>query len=206
MRERPILFSGEMVRALLDGRKTQTRRMVKAPLGLAIPSKLNVRIWDDDQPAEAWWPIVSADGTAACNGFHPVKCRYGRPGDRLWVRETFCMAERIMSLVKSPCYRATEGEINPTLKWKPAIHMPRAASRINLEITGVRVERLLDISEADAQAEGIDMEDYPPPPDDDGYIFDYRAAYSQLWEKINGAGAWDKNPWAWIIEFKRVTL
>jgi hypothetical protein len=185
MKERPILFSGAMVCALLNGTKTQTRRIVK-PRG----------------------DVTVAD-LVACG-----RCPYGQPGDRLWVKETWRTDKRLDDkapskfsgwpvryisddkvLMHGAFYGATNG------KTRVSIHMPRWASRITLEITGVRVERLKDISEADAKAEGVsasalvEMKDGSPC---------YSAEYRDLWERINGIGSWEKNPWVWVIEFKQV--
>ena len=164
MTERPILFSAPMVRAILDGNKTQTRRVVKLKPDymetfLRLPNKV------------------------AC-------CPYGQPGGRLWVRETFEDCES--ALHSCVLYRADGG--TPGTKWTPSIHMPRWASRITLEITGVRVERLQDISEEDAISEGT-------PFPCGGWV----GGYQKLWESIHGPGSWDLNPWVWVVEFKRVT-
>lgn len=194
MKERPILFSGEMIRALLAGTKTQTRRVVKLPNGGYIP------------PSERKDP----------NGWRQLlrECKYGQPGDRLWVREAFQIMHRGDDW-DIPIYRADDiaGHINGG--WRPSIHMPRAACRLVLEITDVRVERLQDISEADALAEGVKRSqravsssaavpcfwDYQRNQPD---YRDARSSFSSLWESINGAGNWDANPWCWVIEFKKV--
>ena len=200
MKERPILFSAPMVRALLKSRKTQTRRVVKP------------------QPASGVRPSpFSKSGLEDGHG-RELRCPYGRPGDRLWVRETWA---RPITLDPGPTiYRADYPACVPSyyenvppadeVVWKPSIHMPRSACRITLEITGVRVERLQDISEVDAKAEGcepIDLCDHirqscsdigcPGPTN-------YRGGYQSLWESINGPGSWDTNPWVWVIEFKRI--
>lgn len=200
MKERPILFSGPMVRALLDGSKTQTRRIVKP------------------QP-EPW----GADGGLSLPGFcasteaefsrsAPIfKCPYGRPSDRLWVRETHAKIIGQSGGWIETDYRATytHGDrLGDTLgikkRWTPAIHMPRDACRILLEINDVRVERLQAISRADARAEGAP----PSHPSIDkvsrefGYEDFSRSWYAQLWDEINGAGAWAANPWVWAVEFR----
>lgn len=225
MTYRPILFSAPMIRALLAGTKTQTRRVVKPQ-----PPHHTVAVgrWQDPPGYDAaWWAFlregaVQEDhpfGGAEIHG-DPWRCPYGQPCDRLWVRETWahdassleeCRAkhEDIMGGggQYGPYYRATE--IAPdTLHWRPSIHMPRWASRITLEVTGVRVERLQDISEADALAEGI-----VPAGDGNGYQLADTTHYSgnpidsyrSLWESINGPGSWDANPWVWAINFKPVT-
>ncbi|TQK10218.1 hypothetical protein [Herbaspirillum sp. SJZ107] len=189
MKERPILFTGPMVRAILDGSKTQTRRIAKEFAGR-----------DDLDAILKRFPNQ--------NG-----CPHGQPGDRLWVRETF--GHPWHHAQPDYFYRATDAavETHPDFgRWTPSIHMPRRASRILLEITGVRVERLQDISEADAWAEGIEAFDGAL---EDMAIFemarrtgrpfeDAATTYAALWESINGAGSWDANPWVWVIEFKRV--
>jgi hypothetical protein len=181
MKERPILFSAPMVRALLDGSKTQTRRVVK--------------------PTPEW---IGQSGVLSYRGrvgLPHALCPYGQPGDRLWVRETH------MDLGACYLYRAdasAEQEraiVAPRQPWRPAIHMPRAASRITLEITGVRVERLQDISEADALEEGITYNDIP-----NNGLDPMRARtwFRGLWESINGPGSWEANPWVWAVSFNRL--
>ena len=172
MKERPILFSGPMVRALLDGSKTQTRRVIK-PRHLAF---------------------FNQNAAAMLNDWNERPLPYGKPGDRLWVRETWHDASS--SLHSCALYRADGIDLHWD-KWTPSIHMPRWASRITLEITSVRVERLQDISEADAQAEGITSAECL---ECDGFV----NAFSKLWEQINGPGSWDANPWVWAIEFRRL--
>jgi hypothetical protein len=191
-----------MVRALLDGSKTQTRRVVK-PNHLAF---------FDQSPAD----MLGAWGT------RPLP--YGKTGDQLWVRETFQPTfapdvERDDTDWETGKgyqlrYSATDervdwmdGDDNITRRCKPAIHMPRWASRITLEITGVRVERLQDISEADAKAEGCtkNHNDYywggPHPESGLKQLATAVSAYRDLWESINGPGSWDLNPYVWVIEF-----
>lgn len=181
MKERPILFSGDMVKALLLGWKTQTRRVIKPqPQGK----------WSGPMPCQEW------------------PCPYGKPGDRLWVKETFSTfgsdgdAGRIVYRASIP-YGNFDCHFKP---WRPSIFMPRSASRITLEITSVRVERLNDISEEDAKAEGAQIQRETP----GGWIIcgprigSYREGYRWIWESINGAGSWEKNPWVWKISFRRV--
>lgn len=210
MIERPILFSSPMVRALLDGTKTQTRRVVKMP-----PS------WDCIVYADwgnGWWPYRSDDGESPNydNNEIPLNCPYGQPGDCLWVRETFCLDDN--GHEEWPIFRADGAKLperpatRKPARWTPSIHMPRRASRILLEITGVRVERLQDISEADAIAEGVEPHEvrqfamYGLNAEERADIRRQAAVgpYRGLWGSINGAGSWDANPWVWVIEFKRV--
>jgi len=223
MKERPILFSAPMVRAILDGRKTMTRRA--API-----DSLDIRAISDD--CIAWSvkfskPIGGTIASHSGGRFSQQQarsiiasqfCPYGAPGDRLWVRETWAQNENQLSETRmdtSIVYRA-DGEAraldNGSEKpWRHSIHMPRWASRITLEITGVRVERLQEISEADAEAEGIAAHrkggwwwEQPPPGIEGTNHFgakSARDAYSALWESINGAGAWAGNPWVWVIGF-----
>lgn len=234
MKERPILFSAPMVRAILEGRKTQTRRVVK-PVG------------NDDgfvilDYGNGGWPYRSDDGDSTTHTVKrggklyldetPHDCPYGQPGDRLWVRETWrhtassveearAITEDITSGIAVD-WRATyvencmnilgfsreDAEMADDFEtWRPSIHMPRWASRITLEITGVRVERLADISKDDAMAEGIVLQP------DGGFgladsthyhFIDPTDSYCSLWESINGAGSWLANPWVWVVEFKRL--
>lgn len=193
MKERPILFSAPMVRAILDGRKTQTRRVANPR---KHPSLLDGS-WSDNYVLDA------------CNFEWLMRdCPYGQPGDRLWVRETFqpiYPQDPLYNGGKPICYdyAATyrHGDrlgdsIGEKRKWKPSIHMPRLASRITLEVTGVRVERLNDISGSDAVAEGVRSR----LPDNGIAVAEYR----DLWQSINGAGSWNANPWVWVIEFEAV--
>lgn len=202
MRERPILFSAPMVRAILAGTKTQTRRPYKT------------RKHPDFGCAMAASELV-------CEPQHVIDrtCPYGQPGDRLWVREAWCPiypqdphynGGRPIGID----YKASHSRESDqwrvmddlgTRRWKPSIHMPRSASRILLEITGIRVERLQDISETDALAEGSrDWADEQDTPARDIPGGETRLIYRQLWESINGPGSWDANPWVWVIEFMRV--
>lgn len=187
MRERPIIFSPPMVRALLAGTKTQMRRVVKPrpmPAGgwavAARPRGFELVHWDNDE--QEWRAIA---------------CPYGQPGDRLWVRETWGHFERSPKPGDRIYYRA-DGECVALEPWRPSIHMPRWASRITLEITDVRVERLQDISAQDCVAEGVrtTMREHDA-------VMDLRDQYGDLWESINGPGSWDANPWVWVVEFKR---
>jgi hypothetical protein len=215
MNEHPIIFSGEMVRAILEGRKTQTRRVITqahdgfSPAAAVYPARESGWI--------AWWPR-DWNGLAAFtkeqyqNGF---ECPYGKVGDHLWVRETwkpYC----ITSDIRAPqrlgiIYRADNSQIlNPAAinvwrmdrvnKWRPSIHMPRWASRITLEITGVRAERLQDISQADARDEGVEC----PLGSHSDLEIGYRLAYRDLWDSINAKSSytWDGNNWVWAITFK----
>jgi hypothetical protein len=177
MKERPILFNGPMVRALLDGSKTQTRRAVKGEMLSNLGDLPHVPDWIAEEA--------------------PRLCPYGQPGDHLWVRET--AAEISCRLT----YRADtdDGAHCVVKRWTPSIHMPREWSRILLEIVSVRVERLQDIGTEDIEAEGVVTSDEAIM--DHGC----RArvlGYQRLWESINGAGNWDANPWVWVVEFRRV--
>lgn len=207
MKDRPILFSAPMVRAILEGRKTQTRRVVK-PVG-------NDEGFVIIDYGNGGWPYRSDDGDSTTHTvkrggklYHdetPHACPYGQPGDRLWVREawaTHACFDNIppRDLTTRSIHYQADGKVE-TGKYRQAFHMPRWASRILLEVTGVRVERLQDISEADALAEGVTVTPcHPRHADRMG-----RNTYRDLWESINGPGSWDANPWVWVIEFKRVT-
>lgn len=195
MIERPILFSAPMVRAILDGTKTQTRRVVKGvPADLIFTGAM--------MKSEGWVDFGGRDEHKR------IHCPYGQPGDRLWVRETFsgphCMeaSEGCASVPPSKWARSSRlwywADGNPAdgdwTRPRPSIHMPRWASRITLEVTGVRVERLHDITEADAVAEGAST----PGPFAVHHFMD-------LWTSINGAESWNANPWVWVVEFKRIT-
>lgn len=186
MKERPILFSGEMVRAILDGRKTQTRRVVKPQ-----PNLLR------------WCPIQSGryDGWDDEHG-NPYPCPYGVPGDQLWVRETcliHCKPRRLEPKGEVVYKADFPDEATAEPGWNPSIFMPRWASRIQLEITNIRVERVQNISIPDAVAEGIRVITDPECPEPD-------ERYRVLWDTINAKRgySWETNPWVWVIEFKRI--
>ncbi len=213
MKERPVIFNGEMVRAILDGRKTQTRRV------MAVQPESNqfglLRITDSTKRSDIGkyhWAESNATGTHQRSAL--FSCPFGQVGDRLWVREAyqgplfnFDQMETYLedtSKFESPefCeYRADGGKTpeyydaddNLRFGWKPSIHMPRWASRITLEITGVSVERLQDISEEDAIAEGGTKH----------FNIDW---FGPLWASIYGVDSWNANPWVWVIAFHRVEV
>lgn len=216
MKERPILFSAPMVRAILDGRKTQTRRTVKPqPDGRHCRVDFEHGFLKESSMLGGCWSVSRKQ-----------LCPYGKPGDRLWVRETW----KYLDWTEDGCpYIAYKADGTDTLRpvnderwiervedvwadlsssenysvdncasdrrWRPSIHMPRWASRITIEITGIRVERLHAIRAEDALAEGVEW---------DGMYEHPRDNFISLWESINGHGSWDANPWVWVVEFKRV--
>ena len=216
MKERPILFSAPMVRALLAGTKTQTRRAVNLPADAkhvcywAPPSGRSESGYAD--PGVNYW---TPDPAGETDSNHLNPCPYGQPGDRLWVREAFMHEPADYcweASVSIPCrpastvYRADYPEFKPGEGWKPSIHMPRHLSRILLEVTSVRVERLQDISEADAVAEGC--KPIRPELVQDGLIArPGRSAVEEfrpVWEEIHGEGSWDANPFVWVVTFRRI--
>lgn len=232
-KERPILFSAPMVRAILDDRKTVTRRPIKPSMrGFDVSFELH------QQDDGSWRPMHTFDESCMDDQGteHPVVCPFGKPGDRLWVRETwYCDHFEVLRgpYLKPADLDVFEARDDGTLVyaadgltpyeadqpvWKPSIHMPRWASRILLEITDVRVERLQDGEgetgfESRYVAEGIhrihhgDGEYYyhpfksEPGPGNWGDPFD---AWRELWVSINGADSWNDNPWVWVVEFKRI--
>lgn len=207
MKERPILFSTPMVQAILEGRKTQTRRIIKFCKKVDADF-LNEIIFRNFQfyRDQSYRAIFDTDE-------HPFseKFPYGKKGDILWVRETWCPG----LCIKDPyAYKATfkksdlEEGFNEKIKWKPSIFMPREACRIRLEITNIRVERLKDISDQDAIDEGIefrkDIEMWRSYYLNDTWYGNPIWSYRSLWEKINGKDSWNSNPWVFVIEFKRI--
>ncbi len=213
-RERPILFSGPMVRAILAGKKTQTRRIMK-PQPQPNGGKGLHPVAPYRTPCGDWAWVLAATGIGGGDTF---SCPYGKPGERLWVRET--IEERMEHAnfyyaadnrgVGETVYRLLNQRPHPRRRVIPSIHMLRAASRITLEITGIRVERLQAISEDDAQAEGVEpiwmvAGEHPEPSGQwtEDHAANYGEAYARLWDKINGPGAWEQNPWVWVVEFKR---
>jgi hypothetical protein len=231
VRERPILFTGEMVKAILAGRKTQTRRIVKDP-----PQGQDLYLqpmWGTSPPPNpvafgtvGHWRIAGPDYPDDASDDR--WCPYGVPGDRLWIRETWA---RLTGNGHRIVYRAdgedprtgwddVPPERRPPMKWRPSIFLTRPHSRLTLEMTGVRVERVQDITRADALAEGvvagcIPADDYGP--ERIGYVLgqddgrstlypDERRAFEVGWDSINGKRApWSSNPWVWVVEFSRLT-
>lgn len=212
MKERPILFSATMVRAILDGSKTQTRRVVKpqfhAEAVVAEVAATTAEGWQTSGHSGLWW-----DDAGACFD-DAIRCPYGMPGDRLWVREawrTVAGADDIpprdlMNVESFTHYEADSIKPAGMGKLRPGMFMPRWASRITLGITGVRVQRLQDISEQDARAEGARCADLVTGREVllDQSLGSFVLHFRDLWDQINGAGAWDANPWVWVVEFKRV--
>lgn len=188
---RPILFSGAMVRALLHGRKTQTRRLVTddhfKKLGLERDGEF----------------VYTTEGPQWNGEFEgSVWCPYGIIGDKLWVRESFTVC------ADSNIFYKADGKTDPWdgVKWKPSIHMPRKASRITVEITGTRIERVQSISREDAIAEGIFLNVNDWWDAGNGLVGQSspEIAFRELWASINGAESWIANPWVWVVEFRRV--
>lgn len=234
MKERPVLMNGAMVRATLRDvdPKTQTRRVIK-PQPLGYPW-----FWegDDVDPDPQWFDSYCV-GEEPCGAYSeeinkPMRCPFGQPGDRLYVRETWQAWQRTsyehdewqpigVKDATASKQRAYAGGVRVDAieycadgksagPWTPSIHMPRWASRITLEVTGIKVERLQDISEEDARAEGVERSDitgmYHPTPfaGEVHAKLTARQAFESLWKAINGPDSWDANPWVWAITFKRI--
>ena len=217
MKERPIIFNDEMVRAILDGRKTQTRRVIKPQPPECTENGTPYTGWQKTTlPCKEGFDITAFIDNPKYIG----ECPHGKPGDRLWVREMwsgdYCYqkeppSQRVSVMTPDgPMLRESiwywadgQPEYGDWERPRPSIHMPRWASRITLEITNVRVERVKDISEEDAVAEGVHgerealaagMSWYDKP----------RRAFRSLWQSIYGTNSWSDNPWVWVIEFRRV--
>ncbi|TXE41391.1 hypothetical protein FOT61_11395 [Serratia marcescens] len=218
MKERPVIFNGEMVRAILHGRKTQTRRVMKPQ-----PVLEDAFVGGFTKPTWIYKDTAAPQGWLMHN-----MCPFGRVGDRLWVRETFAILgnedgcpidwdgnlikgdeKHAARIYKASCWQEPGNyglwsiPDRDTLyegAWRPSIHMPRWASRITLEITAVRVERLNDISEEDAKAEGVAPSQHIITPPEALY----RVGFLKLWQSIYGEESWSANPWVWVIEFRRV--
>ncbi|MGG4624019.1 hypothetical protein ACLPHD_06555 [Serratia odorifera] len=245
MKERPVILNSEMVRAILDGRKTQTRRVMKVQ---PKPS--------ETRPGDFWFSSKKLESMVHVSDFMPGSspiadchlffqehcCPFGQVGDRLWVRETWGVVShdldengRIIDWIpdrpakaihempfgngyySGHAIYAADGEFvwgdddghGERSCWKPSIHMPRTACRILMEITAVRVERLNDISQEEAQAEGMGLTGWVPSysnPDNAGFdeTFTPYDNFAMLWESIYGVDSWNANPWVWVIEFRRV--
>ncbi|WP_442801380.1 hypothetical protein [Serratia rubidaea] len=241
MKERPIIFNAEMVRAILDGRKTQTRRVMKHQPRQHDHKNYVTAPWRDEPPAyyntdAADWACKYCGEGIGYDGRSVYRCPFGAVGDRLWVRETWGVVSHELdddgriqpwapdrpatAIHEMPfgngyysghAIYAADGEFtwgdddgyeDGRSCWKPSIHMPRAASRILLEINAVRVERLNDISEADARAEGV-----LPMPGAAEKLVGGKLAFAELWSSIygyDGHKSWQANPWVWVVEFQRV--
>lgn len=216
---KPILFSTPMVQAILQGRKTMTRRIIKDSYNGCwtnggphpCPNEPIVMIPGEviESPIEGEEPIVIEGNKVQAHFFcstmdKVAKCSFGKPDDVLWVRETFSWdwknyPERTD---KYYYYKATTDDyyLASGEKWKPSIFMPKEACRIWLKIKTVRVERLHDISEEDAIAEGVETLGLYP-----GYNVSSMGKFNGLWVNINGTESWDANPWVWVIEFERTS-
>lgn len=236
MKERGMIFNGEMVRAILDGRKTQTRRIVKGTDGAVKFCKE----WDINGE-EIFVVLGEKDHTGMNPVLGAISCPFGAVGDRIWVRETWGVVSHELdddgriqpwkpdrpatAIHEMPfgngyysghAIYAADGDFtwgdddgyeDGRSCWKPSIHMPRAASRILLEITDVRVERLNAISQEDAQAEGMELTGWRPTysdPDSGGEVMTPYDNFAELWSSIYGEESWQATPWVWVIEFKRV--
>lgn len=204
MRERAINMHETEVRAILEGRKTQTRRVVQLSDDMFDSVTPMIGLRDEKR---FWRFAFSVDGATQTED---VLCPHGTVGDRLWVREAWAPAEAALPLLPGVLYRADYHtgleKRDGDEKWRPSIHMPRWASRITLEITGVRVERLQEISERDARSEGVDtMRDMRfAAPLGNLHSGACRLNFIDLWQSINGPESWSANPWVWVVEFKVV--
>ncbi len=199
MKERPILFSGPMVNAIREGRKTQTRRVMKPQPVLSDDAGW---IWPKGpqiKPSPDANETPYGMGRAVWDSF----CPYGVPGDRLWVRETWGYRSFEDAQAKRPVYKAdwVGQRQESSLRWRPSIHMPRWACRLVLEVVSVRVERVQAISEEDIAAEGVSKYDGGEYLKNRGPMV---STFMRLWESINGGGSWARNDWVWVVEFKKV--
>lgn len=204
MTERPILFNAPMVRAILSDKKTQTRRIMKPQIGRVHVPDIGPLPAVKKRHGDGWWLWPNARENVL------AECPLGQPGDLIWVREAWRVIDRadsfapreLLATDRRIWFEADGAPAPPAGRYRPGMFMPRWVSRITLEITGVRIERLQDISEADAVAEGAEPILVPP----DGGSHPYREGFRDLWDGLNakrGAG-WDVSPWVWAIEFKRL--
>lgn len=195
MKIRPILFSTLMVQAILEGRKSMTRRIIKSPTGL-----FGIGMAKYEPNANFYYhnrEVIALDENEC--SVKNILCPYGQSGDILWVRESFRYFGYDSS--KMVIYKAGHNTINFEAdhkeSWKPSIHMPKAAARIFLKITDIRVERLQDMSREDCKKEGVLLGN------DNGKFAGWHDVFRDLWEKINGPDSWVSNPWVWVISFER---
>lgn len=213
MKERPILFSGPMVRAILDGKKTQTRRVMKVQ-----PGEFQHVDCEDNLGWHFWWDVVTYDLNLVMGADQAysdeIKCPYGKPGDRLWVRECAWYGPQDKRVEYSADLddEAKQNAKAWGAKHHPSIHMPRWASRITLEVTAVEVEQVQDIDWVDAKAEGVDIEAMRPVdeagvPHGMGQCDLAIPAFRKLWDSINAKRgfSWESNPHVWVVEFERVS-
>lgn len=218
VRERPMLFNGEMVRAIREGRKTKTRRVVNPRYPFEV----------DEREDGSLWPFFPSYVTGEPD-VEWLECPFGEPGDRLWGRETYrghtgsivqdgapdgyelCLAYAAGGYsgtlrVDSAAYNRHIGD--PARRWRPSIHMPRWASRITLEITEVRVERVREITEEDARAEGCSWSDGAPEVDTGQFTeqpYEAREEFQHLWNAVSEPRfGWDADPFVWVVSFRRV--
>jgi hypothetical protein len=211
MKERPILFSGPMVRAIREGRKTQTRRVMKPqPAQDDVGDGLIVFRYPATKPTEPHFRWVATRRPHEVCPYFETFCPYGVPGDRLWVKEAWqhedtCCDDHRCGQPTHIYHKATEVAPDTFASWRPSIHMPRWASRIDLEVTGVRVERLQEISREDARAEGV--EPRIPGQLTAASLDEYLYAFRDVWDSLNGkrGSGWDADPWVWVIEFRVLT-
>lgn len=211
MRERGVLMSGPMVRRIIAGLKLQTRRAMRRQ-----PKRLGIYTTGDGS-RQVDWCLVDKYGDPTDS---EIRCPYGRPGDRLWVKETWAYDGPSLDAARAAVedamgpgsvgiyYRADMVHEDSGLRWRPSIFMPRWASRLLLDVTEVRVERLQAISEEDARAEGAAFHDglgigHSGWRHDEKEIHaDARSSFARLWREINGPESWDENPWVWVVGFK----
>lgn len=199
MKEHPILFSTPMVKALLNGNKTMTRRATGLDKVNQSPNNYYYQsLFFGETGRETFANPATRDTVE-------VKCPYGQPGDLLWVRES-CQHTKILNLHPTDenygfVYKADDQPWQDMegWKWKPSIHMPKAAARFWLRITDIRIERLHDITEEDAKAEGAEYLLWRGVTKDSQ---SYRNGFTSIWLSINGDASWNKNPWVWVVSFE----
>ena len=185
---KPIVFNAEMVRAILDERKTQTRRLVKSYYNVDLK-----RVLDPSKDGTFDFVFNNKEESS-----HLVKCPFGQPGDFLWVKETFARYPQFTYKADRYEFKDSNGKVWIP-KWTPSIHMPRHLSRILLQVINIRVERVQDISEEDVKAEGV-----KPTINSSRCLDKYKSSFESLWDSINKEGSkWDDNPWVWVIEFNQ---
>lgn len=223
MKERPIIFNSEMVKAIIDERKTMTRRIMKVqPESNQFGLRRIIASAERSDTGKYHWTESNATGNHIRSA--PFSCPFGAVGDRLWVRESFYehgrwqgggydpedsyfVSDKQVLYPADGIQRPSERKREDFWRSRPSIHMPRWASRITLEITGVRVERLNAISQEDAHAEGMELTGWRPTyydPDSGGDFMTPYDNFAELWSSIYGAESWQANPWVWVVEFKRV--
>jgi hypothetical protein len=215
MKEHPILFSTPMVQANSDGRKTNTRRMTGLDEINGIPDdwfflgiSIDNTVFEIGKPAKQLKGLYASFYNQQTNTTKYIKCPYGQSGDLLWVRETWINTFIPHCVPVGGFYYKADHPQEKNLRWKPSIHMPKAIARIWLQVVEIRVERLQNISDEDAIAEGVEISEsgyykiYDKKPQNQAWTDSPKVSFMSLFQSINGEEIWKQNPWVWVVKYK----